>query len=216
MKSASESSSTMNETAPAGECLVTSLSERDTKKLASCFDPNVRFRALVPSGISECRGSDDAAALMQSWFEEAERLQLIHKEIYSVSHRLNVSYRFREFYSDGETQVIEQHAYCDIRNGLIESISIVCSGHLPDLSGTTSDLAQHKYDAGDLGCGSGLPQEFRHQISSIPVGQVLEIVARDPSAKEDLPALARLLGHQVLSVKTFPKGIVVVTVQRGR
>jgi TusA-related sulfurtransferase/uncharacterized OsmC-like protein len=73
----------------------------------------------------------------------------------------------------------------------------------------------HKYDAGDLGCGNGLPQEFRRQINSIPVGHVLETTTRDPSAKEDLPSLARLLGHEVISVHTADKGKTVVVIRRG-
>ncbi len=61
-----------------------------------------------------------------------------------------------------------------------------------------------------------MPQEFRRQVSAIPVGHVLEVVARDPSAKEDLPALARLLGHEVLSIETAADGSVVIAVKRGR
>lgn len=80
-------------------------------------------------------------------------------------------------------------------------------------SGMTTDYAHHQFDAGDMGCASELPQEFRRQISSIPIGHVLDILTRDPSAREDLPSLARLLGHQVLSVKTSD-GVTVVTVKR--
>ena len=43
----------------------------------------------------------------------------------------------------------------------------------------------HRFDAGDLGCGSGLPREFRARIGQIPIGHILEIVTKDPSAKED-------------------------------
>jgi TusA-related sulfurtransferase len=72
----------------------------------------------------------------------------------------------------------------------------------------------HKYDAGDLGCGNGLPQEFRRQINSIATGDVLEVTTRDPAAREDLPSLARLLGHEVISVKTGDNGNTIVTVKR--
>ncbi|HKW05756.1 MAG TPA: sulfurtransferase TusA family protein [Nitrososphaerales archaeon] len=72
----------------------------------------------------------------------------------------------------------------------------------------------HKYDAGDIGCGNGLPQEFRRQVNSIPIGHILEVTTRDPAAKEDLPSLARLLGHEVISVKTIDNGLTLVTVKR--
>lgn len=72
----------------------------------------------------------------------------------------------------------------------------------------------HRYDAGGMGCGDGLPQEFRRQINSIPAGDDLELTTRDPSAKEDLPALSRLLGHEVISVKTGDDGSTIVVVRR--
>ncbi len=198
-----------------GEYFVVALRERDPKKLAACFDSDVRLRALVPSGFKERKGAEDAVAQILYWFREAERIELVQKQIYPISQRNHISYRFREVYADGEVEVIEQQAFCYIRNGLIESIDIVCSGHLPDRSGMTDELQHHLYDAGDMGCSSELPQEFRRQIGSIPIGHILEVSTRDPSAREDLPSLARLLGHKVLSVKSSD-GITVVSVQRGR
>jgi TusA-related sulfurtransferase len=200
-----------------GEAFVARLVDRDFEKLETCFHPQVRFRALVPSGLRERTGSADTVALLKSWFSEPNRMQLLQREVYLVSQRVRISYRFRELYSDGETEVIEQNAFCDVREGLIESMDILCSGFLPEPKGdAVADLPLHRFDSGDLGCGSGLPQEFRRQVSAIPVGHVLEVVTRDPSAKEDLPSLARLLGHQVLSVGTAANGSVVVAVKRGR
>jgi TusA-related sulfurtransferase len=48
------------------------------------------------------------------------------------------------------------------------------------------------------------------------VGDALVVVARDPAAREDLPSLARLLGHQVTSVATDDDGLLELTVKRGR
>jgi TusA-related sulfurtransferase len=200
-----------------GEAFVAALADRDFEKLEACFHPQVRFRALVPPGLRERNGSADAAAQLKAWFSEPDHMQLLQKEVYPVSERVHISYRFREQYSDGETEVIEQHAFCDAREGLIESMDLVCSGFLPEPTGdAAAQPVRHRYDSGDLGCGSGLPQEFRRQVSAIPVGHVLEVVARDPSAKEDLPSLARLLGHEVLSVGTAADGSVVIVVKRGR
>jgi TusA-related sulfurtransferase len=198
-----------------GEYFIASLAERDSEKLISCLDRDVRFRALVPSGFKSCKGSAEAVTTLQSWFKEAEQIELLQKAVDSVSQRLHVSYRFRESYADGETEIIEQHAFCDVKNALIESIDIVCSGHLPERkSEKVSSAKTYRFDAGDLGCGSGLPQEFRSQINSIPIGQILEVVTKDPSAKEDLPSLARLLGHEVISVKMSSEGKIVLTVRR--
>jgi TusA-related sulfurtransferase len=66
-----------------------------------------------------------------------------------------------------------------------------------------------------LGCSNGLPEEFRRQIDSIPIGSILEISTRDPSAREDLPSLSRLLGHRVISISNSPDGNTVLSIQRG-
>ena len=197
-----------------GESFVAALAGRDSKKLQACFYPEVRLRALVPSGFQESKGSAAVTARLESWFGAADSIQILRKDVYHVANRLHIRYRFGEHYSDGDSEIIEQDAYCEVQQGLIEAIDLLCSGHLPEQSEKATN--PHHYDAGDLGCGSGLPQEFRRQVSAIPVGHVLEVVTRDPSAKEDLPSLARLLGHQVLSVGTAANGNTIVVVKRGR
>jgi TusA-related sulfurtransferase len=198
----------------AGEAFVRALADRDSNALQACFHPDVQLRALVPPGYQESTGSTAVLARLESWFGAAESIEILRKDLYHVADRLHVRYRFRERYSDGESEIIEQDAYCEVREGLIEAIDILCSGHRPEPKNEAANI--HHYDAGNLGCGSGLPQEFRRQIGIIPIGSVLEIVARDPASKEDLPSLARLLGHRVLSVKTTPEGQTVIAVQRER
>lgn len=197
-----------------GEAFVNALADRSPKRLEACFHPEVQLRALVPPGLQESTGFEEVLARLESWFGAADRIEILKKEVYRVSDRLHVRYRFGEHYSDGDSEVIEQDAYCDVQDGRIVAIDILCSGHRPAPRAEAG--AVHHYDAGTLGCGSGLPQEFRRQIGAVPVGSILEVVARDPAAKEDLPSLARLLGHQVLSVTTSPDGATVVAVQRAR
>ncbi len=74
----------------------------------------------------------------------------------------------------------------------------------------------HEFDAGNMGCADGLAGEFRTQIRAIPVGDVLIVTARDPAAREDLPPLARMMGHAVLSVESPGDGRLLMTVERGR
>jgi arsenite methyltransferase len=74
--------------------------------------------------------------------------------------------------------------------------------------------AIHHFDAGNMGCASGLAEEFRRRLEEIATGDRLEVVARDPAAKEDLPSLARMLGHEVNSVKPHSDGGIVITVER--
>jgi TusA-related sulfurtransferase len=74
----------------------------------------------------------------------------------------------------------------------------------------------HTFDAGDLSCGTGLAQEFRRRILAIPIGDMLKIETIDPAAKEDLPSLARLMGHTVRSVESPGDGRLLITMERGR
>jgi TusA-related sulfurtransferase len=197
-----------------GEDFVVALSDRDSERLEACFHLEVRMRALVPPGYQELRGSSAVVARLNSWFAQAESIQVLDKKVYRVADRLHIRYRFRELYAHGDSEIIEQDAYCDLREGQIAAIDLLCSGHRPEPRDEVADV--HRFDAGDLGCSSGLPEEFRRQIDSIPVGSILEVSTRDPSAKEDLPSLTRLLGHRVVSVSNSPDGSTMLVVQRGR
>ena len=88
-------------------------------------------------------------------------------------------------------------------------------------SGSSSDAEQqpggvHTFDAGDLSCATGLAGEFRRQIQGIPLGDELLVSTGDPSAKEDLPPLARMMGHTVRSVEPSEDGRLLISVERGR
>jgi len=139
---------TMSEEA-VGQAYVRALADRDSKRLQACFQPDVHLRALVPPGFQESKGSAAVIARLESWFGAAESIEILRKDVYHVANRLHVRYRFREHYSDGESEIIEQDAYCDVREGLIEAINILCSGHLPEPKDEAANIRH--YDAGNLG-----------------------------------------------------------------
>jgi hypothetical protein len=115
-----------------GDAYVRALADRDPMRLQACFQPDVQLRALVPPGFQESEGSTAVIARLESWFGAAESIEILSKDIYHVANRLHVRYRFREHYSDGDSEIIEQDTYCDVREGLIEAIDILCSGHQPE------------------------------------------------------------------------------------
>ena len=195
------------------EDFIVALSDRDSERLEACLHPQVHLRALVPPGLQEQRGASNVAERLKSWFEAADGIQVLEKDVYRVADRLHLRYRFRERYSDGESEIIEQDAYCDFRDGAIVAIDLLCSGHRSEKP--VEACVAHRFDAGDLGCSSGLPEEFRRQIDGIPIGSTLDVVTRDPSAREDLPSLSRLLGHRVISVVGSPEGGTRLVIQRG-
>jgi TusA-related sulfurtransferase len=213
-KSTRHSAQMMGVEEATGEEFVVALSDRDSARLEACFHHDVRMRAIVPSGFQELSGAPAVIAKLNSWFEDAESIQVLQKNVYRVADRLHVRYRFRTHYSNGETDIIEQDAYFDLLEGAIAAIDLLCSGFRPESDDETRPV--QRFDAGDLGCSSGLPEEFRRQIDGIPVGSILEVVTRDASAKEDLPSLSRLLGHKIISVTGSPDGSTKIVVQRGR
>jgi TusA-related sulfurtransferase len=72
------------------------------------------------------------------------------------------------------------------------------------------------YDAGDTGCGEGLHMEFRRRLQTIEVGELIEVLMRDPSAKEDLPPLVRMMGHRIRSADELADGRLKLIVERAR
>jgi len=54
------------------------------------------------------------------------------------------------------------------------------------------------WDAGELGCGD-LVLALRGKIRDVPPGAVLEVVARDGGAAEDVPSWCRLTGHALVA-----------------
>jgi len=77
-------------------------------------------------------------------------------------------------------------------------------------------MSTHEFDAGTLGCGDGLAAAFKDRIGRMSVGDLLRVRTTDPSAKEDLPSLARLMGHTIRDVETRPDGSLTITVERRR
>jgi TusA-related sulfurtransferase len=70
-------------------------------------------------------------------------------------------------------------------------------------------------DLGDLTC-THVPMEFRRTMQSVELGDVIEFRMRDPSAKEDLPPLARMMGHRVLVEQELDDGTLSVVVERAK
>lgn len=148
------------------------------------------------------------------WFADADHFEVEASSVAEVGGRAAVTYRFRLHDADG-WQVIEQHLMLDVdSDGRLGAIDLLCSG-FRSIAQHEADRV-HRFDAGDLGCADGLAGEFRRRMQQIPVGHVLVVSTRDPAAKEDLPPLARMMGHVVRSIEAPGDGRLLVSVERGR
>lgn len=134
-----------------------------------------------------------------------------------LADRTSARYSFVLHEQDG-WKAVEQQTYLAVDEELrVSAISLLCSGFRP-IGGEERVRAPgtHRFDAGAMGCADGLAEEFRRRILGIPTGGVLVVETRDPAAKEDLPSLARMMGHTVRSVETPGDGRLVITVERRR
>jgi TusA-related sulfurtransferase len=200
-----------------GERFVEGLAARDYKAVFGAFTSDVRFRYLIPPGPGEAIGAADVAARYFDWFWDADVLDVESVLVRAIGDRLSVRYRF-VVHDTGQKEVVEQQTFMDLdEHGRIKALDLLCSGFRPADEGRDGGMSEmHRFDAGSLSCADGLAEEFRRQLQAIPVGDALEVQTIDPSAKEDLPPLARMMGHTVLSVEPSEDGRLLITVERGR
>ena len=193
---------------------VSAIASRDFDRLASTLAPDIAFRALAPGELVDTSGAQETASCFRRWFGDKSAIELraVHAE--RLVDRWLVRYRFG-LTRNGEPLEVEHAGVFDIDGGRLTQADVVCSGFRP-LAAAPAQGGVHRFDAGDLGCGTGLPREFRVRLERIPVGDVLEVVTRDPSAREDLPSLARLLGHRVDAVEPGTGSTIVIRVERTR
>ena len=197
-----------------GAALVDGLASRGFSAVRSLLADQVRFRMLLPSGPATESDADASIERFIGWFADADVFEVDSTSVGEVEGRATVTYRFRLHEPEG-WRVIEQHLMLDVgADGRVEAIDLLCSGFrsiTADAPGTV-----HRFDAGSLGCADGLAGEFRRRVQQIPVGDVLVVSTRDPAAKEDLPPLARMMGHVVRSIEASDDGRLLVNVERGR
>jgi TusA-related sulfurtransferase len=202
---------------PTARRFVDAIAARDYKAIYAELAPAVRSRYFVPKGPGQLMGAADVTAKYMNWFGDAEPLEVQSVSAEPIADRTSVRYRFL-VRRHGQWEVIEQQTFLDIdEQGRIAQLDLLCSGFRPareEEEGRTSTT--HRFDAGNLGCADGLAQEFRRRILAIPPGDALEVETIDPAAKEDLPPLARMMGHSVLSVEPSDGGRLLITVERAR
>jgi TusA-related sulfurtransferase len=204
----------MSTTTSAAQAFVDALVRLDFEGLEATLEPKVEFRALVPGELVDVATASEAAQCFRRWLSDKTHLELLHYKEEALIDRLFVEYRLRLRKGD-QPYLVEQRICSTIENGKFAVIDMVCSGFRPE-GVVETEASVHRFDAGNLGCGSGLPREFRARIRQIPVGHILEVVTKDPSAKEDLPSISRLMGHKVRSIDPGAEGEFIIRVERTK
>lgn len=202
----------MNERSPS-QRFIDSLAMRDFDAMAAVVSPGARARLLLPRGPEEQEGRDAIIRRVQGWFGPASHFEVLDTTDAEIGGRRRLSWRIRVVRDGGGPEVVEQLAFVDIGPGGIERLDLLCSGFQREESAACERAV---FDAGSLGCSDGLAEEFRRQIAGVPVGTSLVVVVADPAAKEDLPPLARMLGHTVRSTQALGDGRLTFTVERRK
>jgi SnoaL-like domain len=113
-----------------GTRFVEAVAAQDEPAIRACLAPGVVFRALVPPGLRERTGNEDAAALVAGWFADWTELDLVESRVDDVGDRLHLGYRI-EGVEHGDPIIVEQHVYCEVADGVIEHADLLCSGPRP-------------------------------------------------------------------------------------
>jgi SnoaL-like protein len=116
--------------ASVGDRLVQAIAHQDSQALAECFTSEAEFRALVPPGLRERQGADEAAALISAWFGDSTELELLESTTVELADRLHVTYRFQGV-ENGEPYIVEQHLFCTLAEDRIARADLLCSGFRP-------------------------------------------------------------------------------------
>ena len=108
------------------------LAAKDAAGLRSLFGSEVDFRGLTPGRVWEARTPDELIddVILGFWFESGDVIQRIE----SVQHgqlgtRTRIGYRLRVANSGG-TYTVEQQAFCDLTDGKITWLRVLCSGFM--------------------------------------------------------------------------------------
>ncbi len=112
-----------------GARFLAALGKQNWAELEALFTPDAKFRALVPPALREAEGSG-AVEHFRRWFGDADPLVLLDSDIRHIQDRLAMRYRFRSH--EDRWYVVEQQIYCDIRDGLIGRMDLLCSGFRPE------------------------------------------------------------------------------------
>jgi TusA-related sulfurtransferase len=199
---------------PAAQAFLDALARQDFEALEATLDPSVQFRALSPGENITATAASEAVACYRRWFGDKTDIDLLDRNATLLVDRVRIEFTAR-VRKNSQPYRIAQTLCGDLEGDHFVMLDVLCSGFRPEPSVATRDTT-HVFDAGDLGCGTGLPREFRTRLSQIPIGHVIEVITGDPSAREDIPSLARLLGHQVRSVESGADGRMRIQVERLR
>jgi tRNA 2-thiouridine synthesizing protein A len=193
--------------------LVKALAGRDRPVLDEVLDGEVVLRALLPRRYVELVGAEPVAEEMLGWFAEVPEIAPVRTGVDTVGDVWHAALRL-SLRGIAPERVVEQHAYCAVEGGVVAAIRLICSGSRPvDASPAVPSavppsavpLSAAAIDALGEGCATLTPR-IAAALRGMAPGEVLAVLADDPSAPEGIAAWSRLTGHQVVATAAEDAG----------
>jgi len=113
------------------ERFLLALQAHDFEGIASCFAPDGRLRALVPTAVREDEGSDAVAERFRYWVGEMTDFAISETAVEEFVDRVHVRYRMSGIDPEDGAVTCEQQAYLTLENDAIAAMNLVCSGWRP-------------------------------------------------------------------------------------
>src|SRR6266516_2547898 len=205
------------------EAFIRALTAQDFEGLKGQLAPQVRFRALVPSGTRAASGVEGAIGLLRRWFGDADAVRLVGSEVGVIGDRSSMTYRF-QVREAGSWHVVEQRAFIDLAAGRITAVDLLCSGFRPLLddpvreandaaTGTARPATEHTLDADGATCATLTPM-IATALKPLQRGDVLVVRSDDPAAVDGIPSWARLTGNELARMEQLAGGTAVFHIRK--
>ena len=112
---------------PLATAIAAAVAGRDSARLAAAVTDTVRLRALLPGGPIQAHGRDAVVASFGGWFDDMDTVELVESAGEEVADRLLIHYRLN-LAQDGNRWTLTQTSVCNIDNGRLATIDLLCSG----------------------------------------------------------------------------------------
>jgi hypothetical protein len=107
--------------------IAAALARQDQQWIAARLSETVRLRALMPGGVIEAQGRENAAACLCGFLADFDAVEVVGSSVEPVVDRLLIHYRLHV--AQGTTRwVCTQTAVCTAVDGLLSVVNLLCSG----------------------------------------------------------------------------------------
>lgn len=113
------------------QALLDAIRARDLKRIAACFAPDARLRALTPHDLRVLDGPVAIAERYRRWLEPLESFAVVSGDVEPVADRVRLRYRFRGLDPAKGWQENEHTAYVAVVHGRVAALNLSCAGFRP-------------------------------------------------------------------------------------